>query len=473
LAGHESEVTDAVFSPDGQRVVTASSDINYRLMSVSDKYQMIAYLRNGSRNKTAYLWDVSSGRLLQTLAGHGSTVTHATFSPPDGQRVVTASWDKTARLWDVSSGKLLQTLAGHESFVNYATFGPGGQVVTASWDKTARLWDVSSGRLLQTLAGHESYVTHAAFSPNGQHVVTVSADAVHLWEMNSGRLLQILDRYSDPENSFYNTPDRLWQLVSLKTLIDYAKAQVPRQLTVKQREQFFLPIDPMMVENIEKAKTLVTKGEELATAGNILAAMDQFKQALALDSSLGFQPESKAMLLVAQQAKKLAEAGDIPKATAAFQTVQSFGFQLSVTPEVEAKRVAASAWLSEGEQLAGEGKIEEAMAKFKQALDWDTTLQFDPKTKANQIYAPFLVSKGEGLAPQGQIDPALANYTQAQQLDPEVEITAESWETLCYFGSFYQQAEKVSVACERAEVLKEMTVERWVEGWLMGEEGWR
>jgi tetratricopeptide (TPR) repeat protein len=291
------------------------------------------------------------------------------------------------------------------------------------------------------LAGHEGWVTHAAFSPDGRQLVTASDDKTA----------------------------RLWRVFPPQELINYAKTQVPRQLTIAQRKQFFLPID----EKMTTAQTLVKKGKELATAGNLPAAIDQFKQALALDSSLGLQPESKAMLLAAQQAKELAEAGKIPEATAAFQMVQQFGFQLSVTPEVEAKRVAASAWVSQGEQLAQKGKIEEAMAKFKQALEWDTTLQFDPKTKANQSYAPVLVWEGTQLASQGQIDPALANYTQAQQLDPEVEITAKSWETLCYFGNFYQQAEKVLGACERAEVLKKMPVERWVEGWLSGEEGWR
>jgi hypothetical protein len=66
----------AVFSPDGKRVVTVSSD------------------------NTARIWDVAEGKELAVLKGHTSAVRSAAFSP-DGRRIVTASADKTARLWPV------------------------------------------------------------------------------------------------------------------------------------------------------------------------------------------------------------------------------------------------------------------------------------------------------------------------------------------------------------------------------------
>jgi formylglycine-generating enzyme required for sulfatase activity len=81
---------------------------------------------------------------------------------------VTASGDRTARIWDVATGRLLQTLHGHEAKVTSATFSPdGARIVTASEDRTARVWDVASGRLLQTLQGHENWVESATFSPDG------------------------------------------------------------------------------------------------------------------------------------------------------------------------------------------------------------------------------------------------------------------------------------------------------------------
>ncbi|MCA9955173.1 MAG: PD40 domain-containing protein, partial [Anaerolineales bacterium] len=66
-------VNSAVFSPDGQRILTASSD------------------------STARLWD-ADGKLLATLEGHTGTINSAVFSP-DGQRILTASYDSTAKLW--------------------------------------------------------------------------------------------------------------------------------------------------------------------------------------------------------------------------------------------------------------------------------------------------------------------------------------------------------------------------------------
>ncbi|WP_043412175.1 WD40 repeat domain-containing protein, partial [Archangium violaceum] len=63
-------VGTAVFSPDGQRVVTTYVD------------------------DTAWVWRVDGQGEPLVLRGHEGQVRSAVFSP-DGQRVVTASWDKT------------------------------------------------------------------------------------------------------------------------------------------------------------------------------------------------------------------------------------------------------------------------------------------------------------------------------------------------------------------------------------------
>jgi WD40 repeat protein len=121
-----------VFSPDGQRILTASWD------------------QTASWDKTARVWDLS-GKLQATLQGHTGTVTSAVFSP-DGQCILTASDDQTARVWDLS-GKLQATLQGHTGIVTSAVFSPDGRrILTASDDSTARIYLVRVEDLLAVAA---------------------------------------------------------------------------------------------------------------------------------------------------------------------------------------------------------------------------------------------------------------------------------------------------------------------------------
>jgi dipeptidyl aminopeptidase/acylaminoacyl peptidase len=152
-------VRSAQFSPDGQRVVTASLD------------------------KTAGLWDAASGKPIGEPMKHEESVNSAQFSP-DGQRVVTASDDNTARVWDAASGKSIGEPMKHESSVSSAHFSPDGQrVVTCSDDNTARLWDAANGQPIGDSMKHEGAVWSAQFSPDGRRVVTASQDrTARLWD---------------------------------------------------------------------------------------------------------------------------------------------------------------------------------------------------------------------------------------------------------------------------------------------------
>src|SRR5262245_2832646 len=63
-----------------------------------------------------------------TLEGHTEPVYAVAWSP-DGQMLVTASFDNTVRLWDAATRKELHKFDGHESLVLAAAFRPDGQQV--------------------------------------------------------------------------------------------------------------------------------------------------------------------------------------------------------------------------------------------------------------------------------------------------------------------------------------------------------
>jgi len=85
--------------------------------------------------KVAAVWS----SLIQTLEGHIDEVKSAVFSP-DGKLIASASRDKTARLWNTSTGKQCGVLEGHTLDVYSAVFSPDGKLVaSASMDNTVRL----------------------------------------------------------------------------------------------------------------------------------------------------------------------------------------------------------------------------------------------------------------------------------------------------------------------------------------------
>ena len=83
LTGHERAVRSVAYSPDGQWIVTSSSD------------------------KTVKVWDAQTGTELMTLTGHDSKVYSAVYSP-DGQRIVTAGEDGIVQIYTTDMDELLQ-----------------------------------------------------------------------------------------------------------------------------------------------------------------------------------------------------------------------------------------------------------------------------------------------------------------------------------------------------------------------------
>jgi len=157
--------------------------------------------------RRVYLWDISTRQLRATLVddalqgslSHGSTIYAIAFSPSD-RVLATASRDGSAKLWDVASGRLRTVLLGHKGRVHRIVFSPDGRTIaTGSDDRTAKLWDVATGQLKATLK-HRGTVWSIGFSPDSK-VVGTGADndhSVKLWDATSGDLLATLNQARYP-----------------------------------------------------------------------------------------------------------------------------------------------------------------------------------------------------------------------------------------------------------------------------------
>jgi WD40 repeat protein len=104
---------------------------------------------------------------------------------PDGQTVLTGSYDKTARLWDARTGAPRGEPLKHEGWVVAVALSPDGQtVLTGSHDQTARLWDARTGAPRSEPLKHDHPVVAVEFSPDGQTVFTASSDkTARSWDM--------------------------------------------------------------------------------------------------------------------------------------------------------------------------------------------------------------------------------------------------------------------------------------------------
>lgn len=151
MRGHKGAVRSAIFSPNGDLVVTTSED------------------------STARIWEARTGQSLTEFRKHTGIVNSVAFSR-DGKKIVTTSLDSTARIWD-ADGHELTVLRGHIDSLTSATFSFNGErIVTTSADWTARIWDIFSGEELLSLNDHSNKVLNAIFDSTGKKVITVSVD---------------------------------------------------------------------------------------------------------------------------------------------------------------------------------------------------------------------------------------------------------------------------------------------------------
>jgi WD40 repeat protein len=155
----------AVFAPDGKRVLTTD-------------------------DKSARMWDASSGQLLFTMS-HGDTVHGAVFSP-DGTRIITAGADGTVRIWNAATGAPVRVLTyprSGASQLHYYKVAMSSHFVAAIevTGKTVHVWDAETGMQLAALDNDAPGVKLLEFSADGHFIATSGGDEVRVFDTSTWR----------------------------------------------------------------------------------------------------------------------------------------------------------------------------------------------------------------------------------------------------------------------------------------------
>jgi WD40 repeat protein len=165
LEGHNSSVSDLLFTPDGTRLISSSSD------------------------QTIRLWNWATRKPEGFLRGHQNGIYGLALSP-DGRTLASGCLDGSVYLWNPAKASQhlgYQTLPGRPIFWNAGMFTPDGQsIIGIEPGGAVGFWDVSTLKRTHRLGG-DSTNRPITISPDARWAVRVVGPGhLSVWDVTSG-----------------------------------------------------------------------------------------------------------------------------------------------------------------------------------------------------------------------------------------------------------------------------------------------
>jgi ribosome assembly protein SQT1 len=178
FTGHAGPITDALFTPDGKRIVTVSDDLTLRV------------------------WDPKTAACLLTVQGYGfhqEGITNVACHP-EGHMCASGGTEASAFLSNILTGKIVGELRGHTDAVEATAFVPGFPwCVTASLDGRigvfdlntlqARLWITNHSAATPASSATATGITRMLLQQSSAPFVLWTADVqgtVRTWDLRAG-----------------------------------------------------------------------------------------------------------------------------------------------------------------------------------------------------------------------------------------------------------------------------------------------
>jgi WD40 repeat protein len=181
------------------------------------------------------LWRVTDGTLARVVLDEEYTSTRGEALSSDG-RTVAVPLAYGVQLWGFDDGRPSSRLNGGTG-TGKVTFSSSGNFIAAAVfgrNPQIPVWQVTDGKLLHTLEGHTSYVNKVAISPDETILASGASDnTVRLWRISDGVLLHTLEGHKYSVEDVVFSPDgitlasgdgdiRLWRVEDgtlLRTMI--------------------------------------------------------------------------------------------------------------------------------------------------------------------------------------------------------------------------------------------------------------
>src|SRR5262249_6159023 len=136
------------------------------------------------------LWDLGDGRVIRRFTGHKDMISGVALSW-DGRMLASRGEDHTVRVWEVSTGAERAQFADPSqgnswTGTQFLAFSPDGRRLAACGpdDSEIRVWDLPANKALPPLAGHRGWVGAVEFSADGRTLGSGSQDTSCIaWDM--------------------------------------------------------------------------------------------------------------------------------------------------------------------------------------------------------------------------------------------------------------------------------------------------